>query len=159
MRSIRSRAPVASSPLIRRVMQANMPRDTIPEVALRSALHSAGLRYRKDSCPEPSLRCKADVVFPRERVCIFVDGCFWHGCPIHFRTPRTNSSWWEEKISDNRRRDKTKRARLRRRGWVVMRVWEHEITPDNLGQIVARIATMVSRRRKTACKKRESART
>ena len=153
MRSIRSRAPAASSPAIRRVMQANAPRDTTPEIALRSALHRAGLRYSKDVSPEPSLRCKADVVFRREKVCIFIDGCFWHGCPIHFHTPRTNSCWWEEKINDNRRRDRLKRTRLRKRGWIVIRVWEHEITSDKVSHLVGRISDTVRRRRKLTCKK------
>ena len=153
MRSIRSRAPAASSPAIRRVMQTNVPRDTTPEVVLRSALHHVGLRYRKDVSPESSLKCKADIVFRRERICIFVDGCFWHGCPRHFQTPGTNSSWWEEKINDNRRRDRVKRRRLREHGWAVMRVWEHEITTSNLHHVVGRIVSIVRQRRKATHKK------
>lgn len=134
-------------------MQANSPRDTIPEMTLRLALHHAGLRYRKDVAPEPSLKCKADVVFRKERVCIFVDGCFWHGCPTHFHTPRTNSDWWEEKINDNKRRDTIKRTRLRERGWTVICVWEHEITPSNIHLMVRRIVRSVRRRRSPAFQK------
>lgn len=76
--SIRSRAPSASSALVRRVMRANASRDTRPARLLRSALHRSGFRFWKDLCPVPDVRCKADIVFPRQMICVFVDGCFWH---------------------------------------------------------------------------------
>ena len=148
MSSIRTRAPAASSPAVRKVMRANMPRDTCPEVLLRSALHRTGLRFRKDIAPEPSLRCRADIVFPRQKTCVFMDGCFWHGCPKHFRTPATNSEWWDEKIEDNRRRDRRKRRRLRSAGWCVIRVWEHDIRSDSLPGMAARIVSAVRGRQK-----------
>jgi len=135
--SIRSRAPAASSPLIRRVMQANYGGMTKPEVLLRSALHRAGLRFFKDYRPAAGLRCTADVVFPSQRVCVFVDGCFWHGCPRHFKVPKTHSAWWLEKIEDNRRRDRRQAAELRKRGWRVIRVWEHKLSePDAIVRMV-----------------------
>lgn len=125
--SIRSRAPSASSAFVRRVMQANRSRNTTPERLLRAALHSRGFRFRVDTKLESGFRCKADIVFPRLRVCVFIDGCFWHGCPAHYSCPKTNTSWWEEKIRDNVARDAAKTATLKRLGWKVLRIWEHEI--------------------------------
>jgi DNA mismatch endonuclease (patch repair protein) len=125
--SIRARAPTASTPLVRRIMQAVPVRDTAPEVVLRRALFRAGLRFRKDCRPEADYRCKADIVFPRQCVCIFVDGCFWHGCSQHFRCPKANATWWREKIEDNRVRDRTKSSWLRAKGWRVIRVFEHAV--------------------------------
>src|SRR5437899_9492335 len=103
--SIRSRAPSASSPAVRRVMLANVGRERRPERILRRVLYSAGLRFRKDHRPDQTLRCKADIVFPRQKVCVFVDGCFWHGCNIHFAIPKTHSAWWKEKIHATIERD------------------------------------------------------
>lgn len=108
-------------------MRANVPRDTKPEVRLRKALHAEGLRFRKDYRPEANLRIKADIVFTKKRLCIFVDGCFWHGCPRHFKLPKTNTAWWLEKIEDNRARDRRKTRELEARGWRVLRVWEHKL--------------------------------
>lgn len=144
MKSIRARAPAASSPLVRRVMQANLPSNTQPEIILRSALHKAGLRFRKDVRPEPELKCKADIVLRKAKVCIFVDGCYWHGCPRHFETPKVNSEWWDEKIADNRRRDRKKRTRLRRFGWKVITIWEHDITASKLPRVVEGILNSIS---------------
>lgn len=142
-KSIRSRAPAASSALVRRVMQANHPRDTAPEVALRRALHAAGLRFRKDWCPEPYLRCKSDIVFPRQRLCVFVDGCFWHRCPLHFQLPKSNSDWWDEKIQATVDRDVRQSRALQSRGWMVLRVWEHETVASAMRARVERIAAAV----------------
>lgn len=126
-KSIRSRAPAASSPAVRRVMMANYGGNTLPERVLRSALHRTGLRFVKDRRPVAVLRCTADIVFPRERVCVFVDGCFWHGCQQHFECPKTNSEWWREKIAANKQRDTRQGALLAAAGWKVVRVWEHEV--------------------------------
>lgn len=144
--SIRSRAPKASSALVRRVMQANTGRTTAPERTLRSRLHRKGLRFRVDVRPEPSLRCSADLIFRRSRVCVFVDGCYWHGCPRHFAVPKQNSAWWAEKIADNRKRDARRTAQLRDRGWVVIRLWEHDIYGKFVAVAAARIARTVRRR-------------
>ncbi len=110
----------------RRSMVANRGRDTNPEVLLRSALHRAGLRYRKHRRPLASLRCEADVVFPSERVAVFLDGCFWHGCPDHGSSPAANGEWWRRKLQGNQDRDRRNDATLRAAGWQVVRVWEHE---------------------------------
>src|SRR5262245_55833621 len=105
-------------------MLANRRRNTRPEVRLRSALHGHGLRYRVDhkigsgrSAPRP------DVVFTQARVAVFVDGCFWHGCPEHGTQPRTNSDYWRAKLARNRQRDEANTAMLESQGWSVVRVW------------------------------------
>ena len=145
MRSIRSRAPSASSTTVRRVMQANRSRDTKPEIQLRRALHRAGLRFRKDVRPLAPIKCaKADVVFSRAKLCIFVDGCFWHGCPRHFSAPKTNQAWWKEKIADNRLRDRKKTRQLRRAGWTVLRIWEHELQNARFQSWVQQVSRLVS---------------
>lgn len=102
-------------------------RDTQPELALRSALHRAGLRYRVDyrvgrgrSAPRP------DIAFPRLRIAVFVDGCFWHQCPEHGVMPKSNRAFWEPKLRANVERDARQTKRLRDEGWVVIRIWEHE---------------------------------
>lgn len=128
--SIRSRAPSASSQTVQRIMKANYGSNLKPERLLRSLLHEAGLRFRKDCRPVPAFRCTADIVFPRKRVCVFVDGCFWHGCPQHFACPKTNAEWWAEKINATRNRDERQREHIRSQGWRVIRVWEHEIVKD-----------------------------
>jgi DNA mismatch endonuclease (patch repair protein) len=111
-------------------MQRQRSKDTGAEVAVRRALHAAGLRYRVHRQPLPSLRRTADVVFPRARVAVFVDGCFWHGCPEHGRRQhRVNDWYWPAKIERNRRRDRDTDARLGEAGWSVVRIWEHE-APD-----------------------------
>lgn len=101
-------------------------RDTAPELALRSELHRRGLRFRVDYPPIRETRRRADVVFTRGRVAVFVDGCFWHGCPTHATWPRNNADWWREKIETNIRRDRDTDERLRQAGWSVVRIWEHE---------------------------------
>jgi len=144
MSSIRSRAPRASSAVVRRVMQANTGRETRPEQIVRSFLHRRGLRFRKDLRPIQALRCAADVVLPRVKVCIFIDGCFWHGCPKHFHVPATNSEWWAEKIEANRIRDRRNNKILKRNGWLVIRLWEHQITPTALRRLESKIGARVS---------------
>lgn len=115
-------------------------RDTAPELALRRLLHRQGLRYFVHRQPLPDLRRKADLVFPTARVAVFVDGCFWHGCPDHGRRQhRTNGWYWPDKIERNRTRDRDTEARLAAAGWASVRVWEH----DDPGRAVARIAAAV----------------
>jgi len=128
-------------------MQAVKSRETKPEMQLRKTLHRLGMRYRVDCRPEKDLRCKADLVFRRVGVCVFIDGCFWHGCPQHFHCPDTNSDWWLEKINDNRERDERQRARLTKRGWLVIEFWEHELRED-LESCANRVRLTVSDRSK-----------
>lgn len=130
---------MASSPAVRRRMQNTGRRDTSCELALRSALHALGLRYRVD-WPLPGTRCRADVVFSRWHVAVFVDGCFWHGCPTHGTWPKTNASWWREKIARNMQRDRNTDAQLTCAGWTVLRIWEHE-DMERAARTVARIVS------------------
>lgn len=131
------KAPSASSPDVRRVMQGNRKRDTRPELAVRKAAHRLGLRYRVACRPLPGQRFTADLVFPSARVAVFVDGCFWHGCPEHFSSPRTNASYWGPKIARNQARDAAAMAALRGAGWVGLRIWEHE-APDLAADRIAK---------------------
>lgn len=101
-------------------------RDTKPELALRRKLFARGLRYRVDAPILGSVRRRPDIVFPRARVAVFVDGCFWHGCPDHATWPKANEAFWREKITTNKLRDRDTDQRLSDSGWLVVRVWEHE---------------------------------
>jgi DNA mismatch endonuclease, patch repair protein len=107
-------------------MQATPRRDTRPELALRSALHRLGLRYFVHRRPVASVRREADVVFPKARVAVFLDSCFWHRCPDHMTWPDHNADWWRAKIDANYERDRDTDARLIAAGWLPIRVWEHE---------------------------------
>jgi DNA mismatch endonuclease (patch repair protein) len=147
MSSLRSRAPISSSSVVRRVMQANTGRETGPERIVRGFLHQCGLRFQNDRRPIPNLRCTADLVFPGARLCLFVDGCFWHGCPVHFRVPDSNSAWWAEKIEANRVRDRRNDAVLARDGWKVIRIWEHQVSGPYLAKLEAIIRKRVQKMR------------
>lgn len=125
----------ASSSSIRKSMQSNRGKDTALELAIRSGLHRAGLRFRKHRRPLPGLRCDADVVFPRQRLAVFIDGCFWHGCPEHASRPSANRDWWGAKLDRNLERDARNDSRLREAGWVVLRIWEHEEVADAVGRV------------------------
>jgi DNA mismatch endonuclease, patch repair protein len=107
-------------------MSRQRTRNTTPEVLLRRELHRRGLRYRVDA-PLPGMpRRRADLLFTRAKVAVFVDGCFWHGCPEHKTAPRTNGSWWAAKLARNIERDRETGTHLDSLGWTVLRVWEHE---------------------------------
>jgi len=116
-------------------MQATRRRDTAPEMALRRELYRRGLRYRVDVPVLPGLRRRADLVFSRQRVAVFVDGCFWHGCPQHGTQSRSNPDFWRNKISANMARDADTTRRLADSGWTVVRVWAHESPQTAAGQI------------------------
>jgi DNA mismatch endonuclease, patch repair protein len=120
----------ASSPEARVRMQSNKSRDTKPELALRRAVHALGLRYRVGTKPLTGVRRTADLVFPTAKVAVFLDGCFWHGCPEHHTVASTNAKFWADKVSGNRARDRDTDARLEAAGWVSVRVWEHEDPVD-----------------------------
>lgn len=117
-------------------MQAIGQRDTAPELALRSAHHRLGLRFRIDIAPIPGRR-RADVVFRSARVAVFVDGCFWHECPIHGSRPKTNATFWAQKIERNLQRDTDTNHLLIEASWTPLPVWEHEL-PNEAAQRVAR---------------------
>lgn len=111
-------------------MQGNRRRDTRPEMQVRRAVHALGLRYRVDVRPLANLNRRADLVFIRAKVAVFVDGCYWHGCPEHGTTAKTNAAYWTPKIQRNRERDAETNRLLRAAGWVVLRAWEHEDADD-----------------------------
>lgn len=111
-------------------------RDTDPEMRLRRLLHRKGLRYRVDLPLEGMPRRRADMTFVRERVVVFVDGCFWHRCPVHATAPANNSAWWEHKLRGNVARDRETDGRLREAGWVVLRFWEHQDMTEAAEQVV-----------------------
>ncbi|WP_328408124.1 very short patch repair endonuclease [Nocardia sp. NBC_00403] len=111
---------------------------TKPELALRRELHRRGLRYFVDRAPLPGQRRRADLVFPRLRVAVYVDGCFWHRCPQHATDPKNNAEWWAQKLLGNVERDRATDSALAAAGWQVIRVWEHEdaVTAANRVQTV-----------------------
>lgn len=111
--------------------------NTGPELALRRELHRAGLRYFVDRPPIKGQRRRADVVFPRLRIAVYVDGCFWHRCPVHATDPKNNAQWWAEKLAGNVARDRATDDALRAAGWQVVRVWEHEDPHAAAEQITA----------------------
>jgi len=119
--------PMPSSEAVSNVMRGNRKTGSRPEADLRRELHARGLRYRKN----PSLRSsvglvRPDLAFAGPKVAVFVDGCFWHSCPVHGNTPGTNRDYWEPKLRRNRERDRQVTEALTADGWVVVRVWEHE---------------------------------
>ena len=137
----------ASTPAVRRRMQEQRTHDTEPELQLRRLLHAAGLRYRVNCRVTPTLKSRADIVFGPSQVAVFVDGCFWHGCPEHATWPKQNAEFWREKIEANQRRDADTNDRLRSLGWTVLRFWSHE-PPTEAARTVARaIASADSKHR------------
>ncbi|GAB2510799.1 very short patch repair endonuclease [Microbacterium petrolearium] len=129
----------ATNATARKVMQGNRGRDTKPELAVRRLVHGRGLRYRVNARVEPDLRRTADLLFTRARVAVFIDGCYWHGCPDHCAMPKVNVAYWHTKIAGNRRRDIETTSLLRERGWTVLRFWSHEL-PD---AVASRIEAVV----------------
>ncbi|MFZ2176272.1 MAG: very short patch repair endonuclease [Rhodococcus sp. (in: high G+C Gram-positive bacteria)] len=107
-------------------MSAQRRRDTEPELALRRELHRRGVRYFVDRAPMKGIRRRADLVFPRRKVAVYVDGCFWHSCPQHATFPKNNAQWWADKLAGNVTRDRDTDTRLAEAGWTVVRIWEHE---------------------------------
>ncbi|WP_081902670.1 very short patch repair endonuclease [Lentzea aerocolonigenes] len=128
----------ASSAATRASMQGNKARDTKPELALRSAVHALGLRYRVSARPLPQLRRTADMVFTSAKVAVFLDGCFWHGCAEHHTVAATNASFWAEKVRTNQARDRDTNQRLAEVGWLSVRVWEHE-DPAEAAKAIAQV--------------------
>ena len=133
----------ASSAANRKSMIGNRNRDTSPELAIRSLVHATGLRYRVAAKPLPNMRRTADLVFRPTKVAVFVDGCYWHGCPEHFVPPKTNVAYWRQKIGRNMERDRETDERLRDQGWLVLRFWEHE-PPEQCASAV--FEAVISRR-------------
>ncbi|MCK6470893.1 MAG: very short patch repair endonuclease [Planctomycetes bacterium] len=116
-------------------------KNSAAEIALRSVLHTEGLRFRSHRRVDGVI---VDIVLPRSRVLVFVDGCFWHGCPRHATYPKTNRGYWLPKLTENRERDRRQSAHLRKCGWTVFRVWEHDCLPPRIG-VVAKILAACGR--------------
>ena len=122
-------------------MKANRRTGTKPELAVRRAIHAAGLRYRVDApikLPSGG-QVRPDVVFPTRRVCLFVDGCFWHGCEQHYSAPSANGSYWRAKLELNRARDRRVTDALVADGWTVVRAWEHEASEAVAALVIAAV--------------------
>ncbi|MYQ68064.1 DNA mismatch endonuclease Vsr [Streptomyces sp. SID4950] len=130
---------IASTPAVRASMRGNRGKDTKPEKALRSLLFKEGLRYRVHAQPVQGLRRSVDVLFPKARVAVFVDGCFWHVCPEHHRPATKNTDFWREKFADNQRRDAETNRILEQAGWTVIRAWEHEAPEDVARRVISAV--------------------
>lgn len=130
----------ASSPAARAVMRGNRRSGTSPEMAVRRLVHAAGLRYRVDAKPLKDLNRRADLVFTRVKVAVFVDGCYWHGCPEHGTVAKANAGYWTPKIAGNRERDRETDRLLTEAGWTVVRAWEHEDPVKVTERIIATVA-------------------
>ncbi|MFG2978057.1 very short patch repair endonuclease [Streptomyces sp. NPDC048331] len=124
-------AAVPSSPSVSARMSRQARRNTTPELAVRRLLHAAGLRYRLQVKVPGMPRRTIDIAFPGAKVAVFLDGCFWHGCPEHATQPKSNAQWWREKLDKNMARDRETSELLAAAGWTVLRFWEHE-TPESV---------------------------
>lgn len=120
-------------------MRGNRRRDTRPELAVRRRLHAMGLRYRVDFAPLRGSRLRADIVFTRARVAVFIDGCYWHGCPEHYRPATRNVEFWTNKIQSNRERDARVDGLLLAESWTVLRFWEHQSADEIAVAIAAEV--------------------
>ncbi|MGL6236553.1 MAG: very short patch repair endonuclease [Segniliparus sp.] len=133
----------ATSAATRKSMLGNRSRDTSPELKLRKLLWAQGLRYRVAAKPLADRRRTVDIVFGPAKVAVEIHGCFWHGCPEHYRPPGSNVEYWSAKVARNRARDAAKLAALEADGWEVVVAWEHEQAED----VALRVAEAVARRR------------
>ncbi|MFF7206119.1 MULTISPECIES: very short patch repair endonuclease [unclassified Streptomyces] len=125
-----------SSPTVSARMSRQTSRNTTPEMAVRKILHAAGLRYRLHVGVPGMPRRTIDIAFPGAKVAVFLDGCFWHGCPEHATQPKANAAWWREKLDRNMARDLETNRQLQTAGWRVLRFWEHE-DPSAVAAIIA----------------------
>ncbi|NVM23811.1 MAG: very short patch repair endonuclease [Desulfobacterales bacterium] len=109
------------------IMSRIRSNNTKPELVLRRSFYHRGLRYRihYDNLPG-----KPDIVFPKQRLAVFVDGCFWHGCPECYQPPKSNRKFWKDKVRMNRKRDRKQTRQLKRLGWTVLRFWEHRVDKE-----------------------------
>ncbi|MFJ1625316.1 very short patch repair endonuclease [Streptomyces sp. NPDC088190] len=125
-----------SSPEVSARMSRQSSRDTKPEVAVRKLLHASGYRYRVNERVPGMTRRTIDIAFTRAKVAVLIDGCFWHGCPVHATQPKSNAEWWRAKLERNMARDRETNEHLAREGWTVLRFWEHE-APGGVAEQVA----------------------
>ena len=115
------------------------------ERVVRSELHRRGLRFRKHLAPVAGLRCRPDIVFTKVRVAVFVDGCFWHRCPVHGSSPKANASYWKPKLDGNVERDRRNNAALTDAGWLVLRFWAHQPIDEVVRTVVDAINVAADR--------------
>ncbi|MFF9651452.1 very short patch repair endonuclease [Streptomyces sp. NPDC014622] len=134
-----------SSPEVSARMSRQPSRDTAPEVAVRKLLHASGYRYRVNKRVPGMSRRTMDIAFTRVKVAVLIDGCFWHGCPVHATQPKVNAEWWRQKLERNMARDLETTKHLTEAGWTVLRFWEHELPTA----VAERVAAEVDRRRRT----------
>ncbi|WP_406100271.1 very short patch repair endonuclease [Streptomyces sp. NBC_01013] len=127
-----------SSPGVAARMSRQASRDTAPEVAVRKLLHASGYRYRLNERVPHMPRRTIDIAFTRAKVAVFMDGCFWHGCPEHATQPKANAEWWRQKLDRNMARDAETTAHLVTEGWTVLRFWEHQ-SPVLVAEQVAEV--------------------
>ncbi|MEV0746649.1 MULTISPECIES: very short patch repair endonuclease [unclassified Streptomyces] len=132
-----------SSPGVSARMSRQASRDTAPEVAVRKLLHASGYRYRLNERVPHMSRRTIDIAFTRAKVAVFLDGCFWHGCPEHATQPKSNAEWWRQKLDRNMARDAETTAHLVTEGWTVLRFWEHQ--PPT--QVAERVTEVVDSKR------------
>lgn len=131
----RKDVPAASSPDALARMKRQKGEGTKPELLIQAALEAEGLTFEVQAKVVPGVRRRADIVFREEKTAIFVDGCFWHACPVHATWPKANADWWKAKIEGNQRRDRDTDQRLADAGWKVVRIWECEAaTPTTARQ-------------------------
>ena len=137
----------AVDPNVSRRMSNTRGRDSAPELAVRRIVHAAGLRYRVNARPVSDVRRTGDIVFPRQRTVALIDGCFWHGCPDHYR-PATGAraAFWAKKIEQNRRRDEESTALFEAADWMVLRFWEHE-DPEDVARSIQKAVAGLTRPR------------
>ncbi|MFD3542747.1 very short patch repair endonuclease [Streptomyces sp. NPDC058662] len=139
-------APVPSSAGVSARMSRQASRDTAQEMAVRRLLHASGLRYRVN-VPVPGMpRRTIDIAWSGARVAVFLDGCFWHGCPQHATRPAANAQWWRAKLDANTARDRGTSAHLEAAGWTVLRFWEHEDPADVAAAVRDALRTSRGRR-------------
>jgi DNA mismatch endonuclease (patch repair protein) len=122
-----------------KVMRANRGFDTRPELELRRHVHRLGIRYSVNKRPEPSLNRRADLVFKSAKVAVYLHGCFWHGCSLHYSTPKTNKAFWSNKVERNQNRDRESKKLLSGMGWKVLTFWEHEDAKKSAQRIVREV--------------------
>ncbi len=130
-------SPVPSSDAARNRMKAVKQKDTLAEMRVRRLLHAMGLRYRVDHVVSRKPRRKADIAFLGPKVAVFIDGCYWHGCPKHGTSSKANAAFWKDKIETNKRRDADTNELLKKAGWVIIRAWEHE-EPEKVASKIAK---------------------
>lgn len=131
--------PQATNEGVRRSMRGNKKRDTRPELAVRRIVHAAGLRYRVAAAPMRGVRRTADLLFRPSKVAVFIDGCFWHSCPVHRTSPKANSDYWLPKLERNIDRDKETTRILEDAGWLVLRFWDHQAPEEAAAAIIAAV--------------------